>query len=277
MVVIHASSLDKHGAGLTFHGAVGTITTWVPHAVLQPFVYIRALPRVTSLQSTHGTETEVTPGAEVSGKYPVGLFFDMLGALQRGSYANDTISAAVGYLKAGYCAEQIRWKPRLAGEYDYASGNPNMTSGSTRIGTFDQQYPSNHNAFGLTDLFGFQNIKQERINLDMAPAKHLALSIQQEWMQVATIHDSVYTGSASAKVTPAAAGFKSSDIGKEIDASGQYAFLHNNMTLNFGLGHFLPGTLMQTSASSAAGKNYGSPLTLAYFGLTYKFKVNGKD
>jgi hypothetical protein len=204
-----------------------------------------------------------------------------MGAIQRGSFSNDSISSAANVTKVGYYAEKIAWKPRLGGEYDYASGNPYKTSAttatSTRIGTFDQLYPSNHNAFGLTDLFGFQNIKQERINLDMAPAKHLALSIQQEWMQVATIYDSVYTGSASAKVTPAAAGFKSSDIGKEIDASGQYAFLHNNMTLNFGLGHFLPGTLMQTSASSAAGKNYGSPLTLAYFGLTYKFKVNGKD
>jgi hypothetical protein len=283
VVAIHASSLDKHGAGMNFHGAVGTITTWVPHTVIQPFFYVKALPLVKGLSSpiTSGTETEVTPGAEVSGKYLGGIYFDVLGAIQRGSYANDSISASASIVKAGYSADKIGWKPRLGGEYDYASGNPNKTSATTatttRIGTFDQLYPSNHNAFGLTDLFGFQNIKQERINLDMAPAKHLALSIQQEWMQVATIYDSVYTGSASAKVTPAAAGFKSSDIGKEIDASGQYAFLHNNMTLNFGLGHFLPGTLMQTSASSAAGKNYGSPLTLAYFGLTYKFKVNGKD
>jgi hypothetical protein len=276
VVVIHASSLDKHGAGLTFHGAVGTITTWVPHAVLQPFVYIRALPRVTSLQSTHGTETEVTPGAEVSGKYPVGLFFDMLGALQRGSYANDTISAAVGYLKAGYCAEQIRWKPRLAGEYDYASGNPNMTSGSTRIGTFDQQYPSNHNAFGLTDLFGFQNIKQERINLELAPARKLTLLTQQEWLQVSTVHDSVYSGSGTAKVKPPTGGFLSDDIGREFDASGQYAFLGNNLTLNAGVGHFSPGTLMQKASSKAVGKEYESPLSLAYFGLTYKFKIERK-
>jgi hypothetical protein len=276
VVAIHTSSLDKHGAGLTFHGAVGTITTWVPHTVIQPFVYFRALPRVASLQSTYGTETEWTPGAEVSGKYPIGIYFDMLGALQRGSFANDTINASAGVVKAGYYADKIPWKPRLGGEYDYASGNPNMTSSSTRIGTFDQQYPSNHNAFGLTDLFGFQNIKQERINLDMAPAKHLSVLIQQEWMQVATIHDSVYSGSGSAKVKPPTNGFTSVDIGKEFDASGQYAFLGNNLSLNAGVGHFSPGTLMHKAASTTIGKEYGSPLTLAYFGLTYKFKVERK-
>jgi hypothetical protein len=276
VVGIHASSLDKHGAGLTFHGAVGTITTWVPHTVLQPFVYVRALPRVESLQSTYGTETEVTPGAEVSGKYPVGLYFDMLGALQRGSFANDSIQAGAGYVKSGYFAEKILWKPRLAGEYDYASGNPNMTSTSTRIGTFDQQYPSNHNAFGLTDLFGYQNIKQERINLDMAPVKHLSVLFQQEWIQVSTVHDSVYSGSGSAKVKPPTGGFLSDDIGKEFDASGQYAFLGNNLTLNVGVGHFLPGTMMRKASSASIGKEYGSPLTLAYFGLTYKFKVERK-
>jgi hypothetical protein len=47
------------------------------------------------------------------------------------------------------------------------------------------------------------------------------------------------------------------------------------MTLNVGVGHFAPGTLMKDSASLAVGKDYGAPLTLAYFGLTYRFKVNG--
>ncbi|MFY9852924.1 MAG: alginate export family protein [Terracidiphilus sp.] len=270
VVAVHAESLDKHGAGLTFHGAVGTITTWVPHTVLMPFVYVKALPRVESQQSTYGTETEVTPGAEVSGKYQDGFYFETLGALQRGSYANDSIQAGAGYAKVGYTAEKINWKPRLTGEYKYASGNPNKTSSSTRIGTFDQQYPSNHNAFGMTDLFGYQNIKMDRIHLDMAPLKRMSLLIEQEWMQVATVHDSVYSGSASATVKAPTAGFLSDDIGREFDASGQYAFLRDDLTLNFGIARFSPGALMIENA-------HGADLTEGHFGLTYKFNVNGKD
>jgi hypothetical protein len=268
VVAVHATSLDKHGAGLTFHGAVATITTWVPHTVVSPFVLVKALPRVASQQSIYGTETEVTPGAEVSAKFPVRVYFDTLFALQRGSYSNDSIQAAAGYIKAGYSAGNLFLKPRLAGEYDYASGNPKTNL--TRIGTFDQLYPSNHNVFGLTDLFGFQNIKQERINLDLAPAKPVALLIQQEWLQVSTPFDNVYSASASTTVKAPTGGFHSSDIGREFDASGQYAFLgKDDMTLNVGVGHFSPGTLMRQNA-------HGPPLTLAYFGLTYKFKVNHK-
>lgn len=265
VVAIHPTSLDTHGAGLTFHGAAATLTTWAPHAVIQPFVFVRALPRVASQQSIYGAETEVTPGAEVSAKLPSHIYFDLLGAMQRGSYSNDSIRAAAGYAKAGYFAENSFWKPRLGGEYDYASGNPK--SDPHRVGTFDQQYPSNHNAFGLTDLFGFQNIKQERLNLDLAPSRRLALLMQQEWLQVSTSHDNVYSGSASATVKAPAAGFLTSDIGREFDASGQYAFAgESNLTLNAGVGHFSPGTLMRNNA-------HGAPLTLAYVGLTYKFNV----
>jgi hypothetical protein len=267
VVGIHATSLDKHGAGLTFHGAVGTITTWVPHTVVQPFVYLRALPRVKGQQGIYGSETEATVGGEVSAKLLGGIYFDTLGAIQRGSYANDSINSAAGLLKAGYIAEKFAWKPRLAGEYDYASGNPNTTTSSYRIGTFDQLYPSNHDAFGLTDLFGFQNIKQERINLDLTPEKHVTLLFQQEWLQVATTNDSVYSGSASVTVKPPTGGFRSDDIGREFDASGQYAMLRNKVSLNAGVGHFSPGTLMLKNA-------HGAPLTVAYFGLTYKFKVH---
>jgi hypothetical protein len=263
VVAVHPSSLDNHGAGLTFHGAVGTIGTWVPNVVIQPFVYIKAFPRVEGTTGVFGTQTTVTPGAEVAGNLR-GFDFDALGALQRGSYADKSIDAAAGFVKAGYNATKLPWKPRLRGEYDYASGNPQ--GDPLRMGTFDQQYPSNHNAFGLTDLFGFQNIKQERVNLDLIPLKHLSVLIQEESLQVASRFDNVYSGSAGTTVKAPATGFLSGDIGHEFDASGKYVF-RDYLVLNVGVGHFSPGTLMGENA-------HGAPLTLAYYGLTYRFKVD---
>jgi hypothetical protein len=264
VVAIHPTSLDKHGAGLTFHGAVGTIGTWVPHMVIQPFVYIKAFPRVQGASGVFGTQTTVTPGAEVAGNIPGGFDFDALGALQRGSYANESITAAAGFIKAGYGLSHIAWKPRLRGEYDYASGNPHTDP--LRMGTFDQQYPSNHNAFGLTDLFGFQNIKEERLNLDLTPVKHLTLLIQEESLQVATRFDNVYSGSAGTTIKAPTAGFRSGDLGHEFDASGKYVF-HDYLVLNVGVGHLSSGTLLRENS-------HGAPLTLSYFGLTYRFKVD---
>jgi hypothetical protein len=264
VVTVHPTSLDKHGAGLTFHGAVGTITTWVPHTVIQPFVYVKAFPRVESQQLTYGTETEVTPGGEVSGTYPGGFNFDVLGALQRGSYSSDSIRSAAGIVKAGYTSQKIPWKPRLLGEYDYASGNPHTDP--QRIGTFDQQYPSNHNAFGLVDLFGLQNIKQMRANLDLTPTKHLTILLQQEWLRAASTADNVYSSAGTTTIAAPIGGFRSDDIGREFDASGKYV-ITKYLVLNAGVGHFSPGALMQQNA-------HGAPLTISYLSLTYRFKVN---
>jgi hypothetical protein len=40
--------------------------------------------------------------------------------------------------------------------------------------------------------------------------------------------------------------------------------------MNVGVGHFSPGTAMRENA-------HGAPLTLAFFGLTYRFKISRKD
>jgi hypothetical protein len=267
VVAVHPTSLDKHGAGLTFFGAVGTVGSWVPHVAIQPFVYVKAFPRVQSQQNIFGTQTTVTPGAEVSGNLPGGLYVDALGALQRGSYSNDSIHSGAGYVKAGYTAPKWYWKPRFVGEYDYSSGNKRHDL--QRFGTFDQQYPSNHNAFGLTDLFGFQNIEQERMNLDLTPVKRITLLFQQEWLQVDSRQDNVYSGSASTLVKAPAGGFLSGDIGREFDASGKWA-INDYVVMNAGVGHFSPGTLMREN-------NHGAPLTLAYISITYRFKVDRKE
>jgi hypothetical protein len=267
VVAVHPTSLDTHGAGLTFFGAVGTVGTWVPHVAIQPFVYVKAFPRVLSQQGTYGTETAVTPGVEAAGNLPSGFDFDGLIAVQRGSYSNDSIDSSAGYIKAGYTLQKLFLKPRFLGEYDYASGNTRQDL--NKINTFDQQYPSNHNAFGLTDLFGFQNIKQERMNLDLMPAKHVTLLIQQEWLQVASRFDNIYNGAAATVVKAPTTGFLSGDIGREFDASGKWV-IHDYLVMNVGVGHFSPGTVMRENA-------HGAPLTLAYFGLTYRFRLNHKD
>jgi Alginate export len=264
VVHIHPTSPDKHGAGLTFFGAVGTIDTWVPHMVIEPFVYIEAFPRVQSRQGIFGTQTIATPGVEVAGRLPGGFDFDGLVAWQRGSYSNDSVVANAGYIKAGYISRTAWWKPRLLGEYDYASGNSGKDLFT--VSTFNQQYPSNHNAFGLTDLFGFQNIKEERINLDLRPATHVTMLIQQEWLQVASRFDNIYNSVGGTIVAAPATGLLSGDIGHEFDISGKWV-ISDYLVMNVGVGHFSPGSAMSENG-------HGAPQTLGYMSLTYRFKVD---
>ena len=263
VVTVYPTSLDKHGAGLTFHGVYGSIGSWIPNTVLRPFVLVKAFPHVKSQQGIYGSEVETTFGAEIEGRLPAGFEYDILGDLQRGSYANDSIHAGAGIVKVAHVFDSLPWKPRLGGEFDYATGDPHRNP--NRISTYDQQYPSNHNAFGLFDLFGFQNIWERRINLDLGPTKNFSLLFQGEALGVPSRFDSVYDGAAGVVVQPPAQGFATNKIGDGFDASAKYVF-HDYWVVNAGVGHFFPASLMSANT-------HGAPLTYSFFSITYRFRL----
>jgi hypothetical protein len=264
VVTIYPTSLDKHGAGLTFHGVEGNINTLLPQTSLQPFVLIRREPFVTSQQHIHGSENEVTPGIYFASQLPGHFDTSGTGDFQRGSYSNDSIHAGAAILRGGYTLARSSWAPHLVLEYKYATGNAHRNP--NRISTYDQQYPSNHNAFGLTDLFGFRNIKERRASLSMQPARHAFVLLQAESLHVASVMDDVYSGSGSASVKPPVTGFASDDIGTEFDASGRYLY-KKHFLLQAGQGHFFPGALMTHN-------QHGAPLTLMYFQIGYRYSVH---
>jgi hypothetical protein len=222
------------------------------------------MPRVLSRQNIYGTETEVTSGLRVQGFPGWNIDYDITGTLQRGSYSNDSIHAGSLLVKAGYMAPSLPWKPHLLGEFDYATGNTHRDP--KRIGTFDQQYPSNHNAFGLVDLFGFRNIKQYRLNMDLKPHPHLTLLFQAESLHVATRDDSLYDSAGSLFLKAPPSGFTSDDIGTGFDASAKYVY-HKSFVVQAGVGHFFPGKIMTHN-------NAGAPLTISWLQFTYRFKMN---
>lgn len=258
VVKIFPTSFDRPTGGFYLHGAYATLTTLVAHTRLEPFVLFKTSP-VKSLQDQAGREILVAPGIRVAGHIPGGFDYDVQGTLERGSYVNDTIHAGAGYILAGYTAKWIPWSPHLEPEYDYATGNPHRNP--LRVSTFDQFYPSNHNVFGLTDLFGWENVKQRRLNLDLRPKKNWNLLFQGESLHAATSMDNIVNGSAEVLTAPPAGGFRSDDIGSEFDASLGYASRYH-LLFNAGVGHLWPGALM-------AANHHGAPITLTYFQITY--------
>jgi hypothetical protein len=190
------------------------------------------------------------------------------GDLQRGRYSNDSIHAGAAIVQGGYGAKRLPWQPHLGVEYDYATGNPHTNA--DRIGTYDQEYPSNHNALGLVDLFGFQNIKQDRVNLQLAPKSNFMMLLQGGSLHLATRRDGVYALAGTSLIAAPAAGFASDDIGSEFDGSAKYIY-HKSFVTNMGVGHFFPGAVMTSSPTHRA------PLTYAYLSLTYRFKVEHQN
>lgn len=210
-----------------------------------------------------GSQTEATFGSYYETKLPLGFDSSGTGDLQRGSYSNDSIHAGAAIVSGGYGTKCLPWQPHLEAEYDYATGNPHTNT--DRVGTYDQEYPSNHNAFGLVDLFGFQNIKQDRLNLQLTPRSNLLMLFQGGSLHVATTHDGVYSGAGASLIGATLGGFRSDDISSEFNASAKYIY-HKLFVTNIGVGHFFPGELMTS-------EKHGAPQTYAYLGFTYRFKV----
>ena len=264
VVTIAPTSLDKHGAGLTFHGAEGKITTLLPKTTLEPFVLVHATRNVTSKQGAVGNKVATTFGVYYDTKLPLGFDSSATVDLQRGSYSNDSIHAGAAIFRGGWAIYKAPWKMHVQGEYDYATGYSGRNP--YRNGTYDQQYPSNHDAFGLVDLFGFQNIKQERFNFAFDPQTNLLGVIQVSSLHLASKSDTVYSGPGASIFPAPAGGFSRDGVGTELDASAKYVW-HKSFVTNIGVGHFFPGAVM-TSA------HHGAPLTVAYLEFTYRFKVS---
>ena len=263
VVNIYPTAADMHSGGLNYTGIYGSINSWVPRTTVEPFVLMKRLPRVLSQQSVYGTETEVTPGLRVQGLPGKNIDYDVTATLQRGSYSNDSLHAGSLIAKGGYMFTSLPWKPHLLAEYDYATGNSHRDP--TRIGTYDQQYPSNHNAFGLVDLFGFQNITQRRLNLDLEPYEQLTLLFQAESLQATTRADGLYNGAGALFVKPPTGGFATNGVGTGFDASAKYVY-HKYLVVQAGVGHFFPGEVMTHN-------HQGAPLTISWLQLTYRFKM----
>jgi hypothetical protein len=115
VVIIHRTAADMHGGGLNYHGVYGSINSWIPRTTLEPFVLVKAMPRVLSQQNIYGTETEVTPGLRAQGFPHWNIDYDITVTLQRGSYSNDSIHAGSLIVKAGYMATDLPWETTSPG------------------------------------------------------------------------------------------------------------------------------------------------------------------
>ena len=263
VVSVHPTALDTHGPGLTFHGAYGSFTSLVPHANIQPFLLFHTLRSQAKNDGTAKKQLEITPGVEVTGTLPRNFDYTGMIAFQRGSRGSQSIRSGAGFMKLAYTEPRLLWSPRIGTEFDYATGNSPSHPLDKR--TFDQEYPSNHDVFGLVDLFGFQNIQQVRINLDLAPSNYLTVLIQGSNLSLASRFDSIYDSSGSALRSSPALGFRSRGLGKEIDFSAKYLF-RESVVLNVGYGHLFS----KSSIKSDKGINSDS---LGYMSLTYRFNL----
>ena len=98
--------------------------------------------------------------------------------------------AFAGTLNVGYTLAKTPGKPRLALEYNYASGDDDPLDGKHR--TFENLFPTNHKFYGAMDFFSWQNMHNGRLNFSVQPHKGVSVSFDVNSFWLADDRDFFY-------------------------------------------------------------------------------------
>jgi Alginate export len=266
-VVPQAYGVSPHQEGNNIYGAYGRIDDLAGrHSNLEPFFLWRVQPAEVvepAVSKATGKEDEKAVGIRLKAQpHPS---FDYGGELiyEGGKVGTQNIDAWATQEGAAYQFLKVAAKPRVFAQFDYASGNGNPKQNSTHT-TFDTIYPTAHDRFGISDLFGFQNIESVRAGATVEPHRRLTFTVQGLDFWAASALDSIYNTSGSSIV------FNKTDhgrhVGAEIDGYSWYE-LNKHFNLGGGVGYFGGGQFLTNVATSHSYTTY-------YFALN--FKDNGK-
>jgi len=266
-IVPQAYGVTPHQEGNNIYGAYGRVDDFlVPHSNLEPFFLWRVQPAEVvepAKGKTTGKENEKVGGVRF--KAQAHMAFDYGGEviLQTGKVGAQSIRASAAQAGAAYQFLNIPAKPRIFTQYDYATGNSNPAQNATHT-TFDTIEPTAHDRFGITDLFGGQNIESVRAGATMEPHRRFTLTAQGLDFWTADALDSIYNTSGGA------IGNNKTDhgrhVGAEIDGYSWYE-LNKHFNVGGGVGYFGGGQFLTHVATSHSYTTY-------YVALN--FKDNGK-
>jgi hypothetical protein len=265
-VVPQAFGVSPHQEGNNIYGAYGRIDDLAPHSNLEPFFLWRVQPAEVvepAKGKTTGKENEKAGGLRFKGQAHTALDYSAEFILETGTVGPEKIHAGAGQAGAAYQFNDVVAKPRVFAQYDYASGNSNPAQ-SGRHSTFDTIYPTAHDRFGITDLFGWQNIEAVRAGATIEPHRRLTFTAQGLDFWAASALDSIYnTSGASIAYNKTNHG---THVGAEIDGYSWYE-LNKHFNVGGGIGSFGGGQFLTNVTTSHSYTTY-------YVALN--FKDNGK-
>ncbi len=238
---------DRSGFGNRLYGAYASAGTLLPQATVEPYAIFRRDENLASELGPRGTLQQATTGVRIAGKLPARLDYGVEMAAQRGSLADDDVSAWAGHWQI---RESLPGKGvvKITSEYNFASGDSNPADGVR--GTFDQLYPTGHDKLGLSDQVGWRNIHHLREGVEFSPFKNTPIGVNYHTWWLADKTDGLYTASG-ALAARVAGGAASSHVGQEIDVQITRA-LTPQLALTAGYAFLMPGKFLDQATPGAS-------------------------
>ena len=261
-VVPQPEGVSPHQEGNNIYGAYGRIDDLVPHSDLEPFFLWRVQPKEVvepAVAKTTGKENEKVEGLRFKAQAHTAFNYSGELIVEDGKVGPQPIRAWAAQAGASYQFLNVETKPRIFSQYDYASGNSNPAQNGSHS-TFDTIYPTAHDRFGITDLFGWQNIESVRAGATIEPHRRLTFTAQGLDFWAADALDSIYNTSGSAIVTNKVDHGR--HVGAEVDGYSWYE-LNQHFNLGGGIGYFGGGEFLTNVTTSHSYTYY-------YFALNFK-------
>ncbi len=245
VVTMQADKFNESGGGNYFSGVDAQLTLLPLAGVVEPYEFVRNAPNLKSS----------TTGVRLAGKTSKTVDYNAEVALQRGSFAADSISAWAGHWLAGRTLQIASKSLRLFGEYNYASGD--RTPSDTTRGTFDQLFPTAHDKYGLADQVGWKNIHHARTGAEYRPQPKLLLTGSYHSYWLAERADALYSagGAVLARIPT---GAENRHVGQEIDVQATFT-PSPRVQVAGGYAHLFTGPFLK---AATPGKAYNFPYVM---------------
>ena len=161
-------------------------------------------------------------------------------AHQCGDFGKDQIDAWGANARVGHTFE-APWKPRIAAEFSYASGDSNPRDG--RRETFDGVFGAIDTFYGRMNFLSWMNLEDYQITFGLQPTKTLKVWMDYHVFRLASDRDGWYwcNGRAARRDVT---GETSPSLGQEIDVLFQWQ-INKHLELFVGYCHFFPGPFIR--------------------------------
>jgi Alginate export len=260
VIVVQDGTFNHAQPPNDLHGLYGGMDNIIPNSTIEPYVLWRLQRNQRTELGKPGNLDYKVGGVRWAGKVRTAFDYSIEVVREQGGLGTDSIGAWGGHWLSGHNFAQLRFKPRVFGEYNYASGDKNPRDGHR--GTFDSIYPTAHDRWGMDDQIGWRNIHHLRggVEARILPKVLLKGSYHSYWLASAT--DGLYAANG-ALVTRVIDGSAGPRVGQEIDIQAVWT-IRPDIAVITGYGDLIPGSFLK-KATPGVGYHY------PFLQVTYTF------
>ncbi|MBX9659309.1 MAG: alginate export family protein [Nitrospiraceae bacterium] len=166
----------------------------------------------------------------------------------------------------GYTMYESAWKPRLAFNFDYASGDGRNNCASSGVAggvgacktanTFENFFPTNHIHMGYMDVQAWKNMMSPSVNFQARPSKDDHIELWYTNLNLASAQDNWYRGAQGAYVFSRTGNTKK-HIGDEIDFSWTHMMMDGKLAFQATYGYMFAGSYIEQNLGTSTNQQWG--------------------